>query len=278
MPRRALGKNAQGAEIVVNNSLKRTQLCVGCSRSFTYVSGQGLNRLYCTKRCWRERVNARQRATLNRTRTKTCAQCSKSFSYNIKSGADRVYCSADCIRRAGAESRAQKRQLATKPCSTPECSGTVVFRHSAGLCEACYLFAWKTGRARDPKRKPYQLRDVKRGRGNNYRVLRVPGHPLANKSGDVYHHRLVAYSARAGICGACYWCAIPLDWDLAKIDHLNDDKSDNRPENLVTACNNCNRWRGSLATFLERLEPGRIEEVIALCRAHVRAEGKVREA
>jgi hypothetical protein len=122
------------------------------------------------------------------------------------------------------------------------------------------------------------LRTVRRSDGNLYRVLRVPGHPLANDVGDVYHHRLVAYADRHGICGPCHWCGVALDWPEAVIDHLNEDKADNRPENLVVACNDCNRGRGAILSFLWRLQSERFDQVAALMRAQVGIKRQRRSA
>lgn len=80
-------------------------------------------------------------------------------------------------------------------------------------------------------------------------VIRV-GHPMARNRGQVYEHRLVAYDAHGGECPGCYWCGKGLEWQAAVVDHLNEDKQDNRPENLLVCCNNCNRARGAILPFV----------------------------
>jgi len=84
------------------------------------------------------------------------------------------------------------------------------------------------------------------------RVL-LHNHPLADSRGQIFEHRLVAYDKHAGLCPPCYWCGAPLAWSSATADHLNEDKADNRPENIVVACNDCNRARGAFVPFLRRM-------------------------
>lgn len=38
----------------------------------------------------------------------------------------------------------------------------------------------------------------------------------------------------------CFYCHIDLQIERCEYDHLNDDDTDNRPENLVTTCHSCN--------------------------------------
>jgi len=81
-------------------------------------------------------------------------------------------------------------------------------------------------------------------RTSGYRMLtQQEGHPLASKSGCVYEHRKVLYERIGPGPHPCHWCSRLLEWGGVKgiiSDHLNDDKLDNRSENLVPACNRCN--------------------------------------
>jgi hypothetical protein len=193
------------------------------------------------------------------TRTRTCPECQSEFSYQVGSGTDRCYCTVTCRLKRRTRVDTERRELA-KTCSTEGCEKKA--NRKNGLCEACYCYAWRTGRARDPKRKPYKMKTTAAG----YRVLRVPGHPLANSNGDVSHHRLVAFATHSGICPPCYWCGSLLEWEGTHIDHLNDQKSDNRPENLVVSCPNCNRARGAMLPFFESLLPERFDQLLQLMR------------
>jgi hypothetical protein len=206
-----------------------------------------------------------------RTRERICVECGLTFSYEVKRGTDRLLCSERC-RNISRGKKHLARRAAAPPCTTVGCDKRSEPYRKDGLCIACYTYTWRTGRARDPRRKPYTLGTVRRSEGKSYRVLKVPGHPLAMVGGIVYHHRLIAYSARDGICGPCHWCGTPLDWDTAIVDHLNEDGKDNAPSNLVVTCNGCNRARGSMLPFLRRLRPERFNELMALMLKQVRRE------
>ncbi|WP_052742351.1 HNH endonuclease [Sphingomonas sp. Ag1] len=76
-----------------------------------------------------------------------------------------------------------------------------------------------------------------------YWLLRVPGHPLATKAGYVYEHRHVAYEKYGAGEQTCHWCDRKLAWAEVNVDHLDWDRSNNVPDNLVTACEHCNTGR-----------------------------------
>lgn len=98
------------------------------------------------------------------------------------------------------------------------------------------------------------------------------GHPLANSRGNVYEHRKVMYDKVGNGPISCFWCAVGLTWPDAVVDHLNEVKGDNRPDNLVISCNDCNRARGSLIPFVKRM---RQDAVDVFCRAVCDLNGTV---
>ena len=74
------------------------------------------------------------------------------------------------------------------------------------------------------------------------------GHPLANSKGKVYEHRFVLWEKVGPGKHECFWCGVELDWFATNphrliVDHINFNRSDNRLENLVPACNRCNTTR-----------------------------------
>jgi hypothetical protein len=85
-----------------------------------------------------------------------------------------------------------------------------------------------------------------------YRPATDHEHPLAGANGFVFEHRRVAYAKYGPGPQACHWCGKRVYWTredgepILHVDHVNDVKDDNRPENLVTACAGCNGSRGKL--------------------------------
>lgn len=76
-------------------------------------------------------------------------------------------------------------------------------------------------------------------------------HPATNPSGITFEHRIVLWDKLGGGDANCHWCDTPVTWskkypqhkDALVVDHLNNIKSDNRPENLVPSCQKCNFGR-----------------------------------
>jgi 5-methylcytosine-specific restriction endonuclease McrA len=81
-----------------------------------------------------------------------------------------------------------------------------------------------------------------------YTKLRKPGHPLAGADGYVYAHRFHLYERIGPGFHLCIYCGKPVTWAESSpeshralvVDHRNDDKSDNSPENLAPCCQSCN--------------------------------------
>ncbi len=84
---------------------------------------------------------------------------------------------------------------------------------------------------------------------DGYVLLYKPNHPLANKQGKVYEHRLVLWEKTAGCDQDCYWCGGRIQWfgrgkGQLVTDHLDGHVANNAPSNLVAACGDCNQRRG----------------------------------
>lgn len=79
-------------------------------------------------------------------------------------------------------------------------------------------------------------------RKDGYRALTVHGHPLADKWGHVLEHRKVLYDKIGPGPHACHWCGCAVTWGGLSLtaDHLDFDRANNAPSNLVPACNSCN--------------------------------------
>lgn len=103
-----------------------------------------------------------------------------------------------------------------------------------------------------------------------YLVAHDPSHPLANEAGTVSQHRMAAFEKYGDGEHPCHWCGDVLPWPHLDVDHLNEVKSDNTPDNLVVACAPCNRMRGAMKRFIRRMLPSRLSEfasTLALMRA-----------
>jgi hypothetical protein len=75
-----------------------------------------------------------------------------------------------------------------------------------------------------------------------YRAVYRRDHPLANGNGSVLEHRAVLFD-RIGPGGhACYHCAVTVSWEGGSLeaDHLDWNRQNNDPANLVPSCHPCN--------------------------------------
>lgn len=106
-----------------------------------------------------------------------------------------------------------------------------------------------------PFDEPQPLRNAP-GEGSiipdGYRVLNLPSHPLARAQGKVPEHRVVLYAKVGPGPHPCHWCGTTLEWNATagtriNADHLDWDKLNNDPSNLVPACLNCNTRRRQVA-------------------------------
>lgn len=82
-------------------------------------------------------------------------------------------------------------------------------------------------------------------RGKFYKQRYLPDHPLADGRGTVLEHRLVLWNKLEGKDAPCHWCRKPLSWKKRTlcVDHLDEDITNNDPDNLVPACRPCNANR-----------------------------------
>jgi hypothetical protein len=83
---------------------------------------------------------------------------------------------------------------------------------------------------------------------HGYEYINWASHPLANRSGKVFVHRMVLFDEIGWGLHPCHWCGKLLPWDEIRGDHLNWIRNDNRLENLVVSCGPCNSRRTNPAT------------------------------
>ncbi len=190
------------------------------------------------------------------TRTKICPICGKSFSYEIGQGTDRVYCQSKECQLLRKRIQFRKRLLTYPKCRNPQCSNPAT-RIGSGYCETCY------GRLRRTGNLNQRVPNYRYVTGAGYIKLYKPQHPLADSFGNVFEHRYVVYENHSGDTLSCFWCGqYLLSWDTIIIDHLNEDKQDNRAANLVISCNNCNRARGAFIPFVRRMRPEALDKLM----------------
>lgn len=190
-------------------------------------------------------MQKRQEDCRLRKRTKVCPECDVSFSYEIGSGRDRKYCSAKCREDAKKGFLNWRRTVGYGQCVVDGCDN-IATRKADMMCEKHFARMRRTGRTDRVISGRYKT-------GAGYVKILKRGHPIADSAGNVFEHRLVAFELNSGVCPVCFWCGKDLEWSSAVVDHLDENKQNNEHSNLVVACNDCNRARGAMLPFLDRM-------------------------
>jgi hypothetical protein len=119
----------------------------------------------------------------------------------------------------------------------------------AQLCQKHYFRIRRNGKIEtllDAKRRELgytrQYRVTFPG-GKGYQRLYEPEHPLRDTQGYVAEHRLVVFARYEWNLPDCELCGVPLDWATCHIDHIDNDPSNNKPDNLRPLCRVCNTTR-----------------------------------
>lgn len=79
-----------------------------------------------------------------------------------------------------------------------------------------------------------------------YHAIYEPDHPLAQQGGYVYEHRFYLFNEKGYSIKECEMCGVTWSWgDICSshVDHIDEDKSNNKPSNLRPLCNSCNTKR-----------------------------------
>jgi len=149
-----------------------------------------------------------------------------------------------------------------KKCA-PDCT---CGKHSVSKATRDKLSAMRRGKQRDGS--PARGMDHK-----GYRVLTgLQGHPLAGgesrpgvERGEVRRGRKVLWDSlgceSTSCVHLCHWCGQPVAWDSGlQADHLDGNRANDVPDNLVPSCGPCNSRRAA-AGNPEDWAPGADEKV-----------------
>lgn len=117
---------------------------------------------------------------------------------------------------------------------------SVANRKGAGLCEKHYMRQRRHGSTD----KAVVVKPGLLTHSHGYKLAHAPDHALRRSSNRVYEHRVVYHAQHGDGPFSCHWCSVVVTWDDMHVDHLNDVKDDNGPDNLVASCATCNQKRG----------------------------------
>jgi hypothetical protein len=203
-----------------------------------------------------------------------CKHCSTTFIVQkAKGGNVPGYCSETC-RRASKLKRDQlshpRKGKTEQPCvqcgslmltdkNRRFCTRNCSWRHNRKVdpsrgkpCKACGLAITRpVGRGTDRLYCSAKCRP-KRAAGHGYIAAFRPDHPLAQRTGWQYEHRIVLYDMIGAGEHPCHWCGKALSWKInynaadnrgLGVDHLDRDRTNNTVANLVPSCRSCNNAR-----------------------------------
>lgn len=99
------------------------------------------------------------------------------------------------------------------------------------------------------------LRNAARGvheTSEGYLATKDLTHPAAGKGGHIYLHRKIFYDLHGAGPHRCHWCSKWVTWAKLKVDHKDENRKNNAPENLLPSCHACNAHRGDAGKVEKR--------------------------
>lgn len=169
-------------------------------------------------------------------RQRNCRVCGGQFSYPISRGTDRLYCTKQCENQSRVDA-SRRRPIYT--CTVEGCQNQTR-PGSRTICEMHH------GRMRRLGSLDLPAKSDTYPHSHGYVVRITKGHPLSTPGqiNRIYDHRVAFYAKAGDGPFDCHHCGIQVGWDNMHVDHLNDVRDDNRPDNLVASCAKCNQKRG----------------------------------
>lgn len=154
------------------------------------------------------------------------------------------------LQRHGSPDLPAKHEQERPVCVVDGCDRIVGPKSARGMCDSHYSRV----RYGQPIDGPFRKYGESHVNPEGYRQIHIVGHPLARKSGYVLEHRAVAFDKYGDGAQTCHWCHEDLgEWSpRVHVDHIDGDRLNNHPDNLVTACGGCNTaraFKGNPATF-----------------------------
>ena len=141
-----------------------------------------------------------------------------------------------------------------KLCTMPECG---VKSHAKGLCFRHYARMLRHGDPNFTKIPGKQCgKSGRKWKMGDYEYAFVPGHAISRRHPVVATHRLVLFNKIGPGIHPCSDCGKPVSWDDSSLiaHHGNENKMDNRPENLSPLCFECNCLAASINRQTRRRE------------------------
>lgn len=134
---------------------------------------------------------------------------------------------------------------------------TGFYKMSGNACRDCHNKKGKRWRENNPDRRARISRDWRKAneghiytdKSTGYEIYVGYEHPGALSCGITRYHRIVLWDKIGPGIHACHWCGRDVYWDrlitedwytTLVVDHVDWNKSNNDPDNLVPACNACN--------------------------------------